>query len=99
MAQVTVTPESLRKTASDLSSISGEMKVITDTMASIIEEIKKAWPDDNGTQFAGRFETEVQSQFAKYYNTVQEYSDFIQRASDKYQATHAAVNSTITKGA
>ena len=99
MAQIDVTPAILKDVANDLSSISSEMKTITNNMQQLIEDIKLAWPDENGKRFAERFEGEVAPEFNKYYDAVQKYSDFIKHASDKYEQTSAAVNSTINTAA
>ena len=99
MAQFGVTPETLKKVAGNLAELSSEMQTITSNMSNLIEEIKKAWPDENGLRYTERFETEVESQFSKYYNAVKEYSDFINRASSQYQATNERVNATITRSA
>ena len=101
-SEINVVFQELTTASNDLSNISAEMKSLTEKMNGIIEEIRNVWKDDNGRKFADRFEKEVNSQFQKYYGTVQEYSDFIKGAHDKYvqqtETIQAAVEGTGTEG-
>lgn len=87
----------LAAASKELSAISSEMKSITENMSKLIQEIRENWQDRNGAEFAKRFETEVQSQFNKYYGTVQEYSDYIKGAHDAY-VSHSDLTATTIKG-
>ena len=95
---VNVEFQELATTAKELSSISAEMKARMDKMSEIIQKIRDVWQDENGKAFVTRFETEVQSQFEKYYGTVEEYSKFIKGAHDAYvehnQLTRTSVQRT-----
>lgn len=82
-------------TSKQLSAISSEMKTIMDKMSEIIQEIRNVWQDENGKAFVSRFETEVQSQFEKYYGTVEEYSRFIKTAHDAYVAHEAGTKRSV----
>ena len=97
-AIVNVQFDELKQASFNLNNISEEMKIITETMSKIIDEIGQAWRDDNGKKFTERFKNEVQSKFEKYYGSVKAYSDFIKGAHDTYVAQNEqnlrAVNSS-----
>ena len=95
---VNVEFQELANTSRELSTISQEMKTIMNKMSQIIQEIRNVWQDENGKAFVSRFETEVQSQFEKYYGTVEEYSTFIKSAHDAYVA-HEQTTKTSVQGA
>ena len=94
---VNVVFEELSKTANKMSAISSEMKAITEKMSDLIQDIRNVWQDENGKTFTSRFETEVQSKFEKYYNTVQAYSDFIQGAHNAY-VEHSSTTKAAVQG-
>ena len=94
-ATVNVNFQDLANASKELSAISSEMKQITERMSSIIQEISNVWQDENGKTFVSRFETEVQSKFDKYYNSVQEYSDFIKGAHDAYLNYQETTKSSV----
>ena len=94
---LTVKPEELTASASDLAAISSEMKTITNNMTTLVDNLKASWPDENGMKFAERFETEIVPKFSTYYNNVQQYSDFVNGASQTYRAKSESVESTINR--
>ena len=95
MSTVNVEFQELVNASKELGEISQQMKMATERMSGIIQEIKNVWQDENGKAFAARFETEVQSQFDKYYGTIQEYSDYIKKAHDAYVAHEASIKTSV----
>ena len=92
---VNVEFQELQTAAKELGSISAEMKETMKKMSALIQEVRDYWQDDNGKKFVAKFETEVQSQFEKYYGTIEEYSNFVNGAYQAYLAEFETTGTSV----
>ena len=96
---ITVTPEILIKTASELEDISNQLKNCFDNITSSIEVIRGKWVDENGATFSERYENEVKPKLSAYYDAIMEHSNYVGEAAKIYQETIGTIHSSVHSSA
>lgn len=90
-----VDPRELDEAASQLESLSQELKDCFERITTSVGNIRTNWTDQNGREFSQRYENEVRPKLSNYYDAIMEHSNFVCTASKIYKARIDEIHSSV----
>ena len=94
MAQIIVTPETLRTKASELRSQNAQLKQQIETLKSYASTLDSQWEGDAHDKFKTEFNKDS-VQMTNFYNAIEQYCTKLEEIASKYKSTEATNTSVI----